>query len=65
MIIIHSENITDASVVFYNTPLNKDVYIPFTYENGEYTYTFTQYYSTDETNRINGVLLKDINELEI
>ena len=62
-IIINSENISSAERCFYNTNLNKDVYIPFTYENGVNTITFNSFinagYSTE--NRVNGALLMDIN----
>ena len=64
-IVIHSENISNAIDCFDNTSLLKDVYIPFKYTNGVSSNTyesFTENYSTDPLNRVNGVLLMDIKE---
>ena len=62
-ILICSNQITNASDCFINTSLNKNAYIPFTYQNGDNTLTYNSFinagYST--TNRKDGVLLKDIN----
>jgi len=61
---IHAENITNATNCFYGTSLNKDVYIPFTYQNGVNTATYNSFinagYST--TDRVHGALLIDIND---
>lgn len=61
---IESENVTSAIMCFWNTSLDKDVYIPFK-NNGEYTQTYNAFinagYTTDPTNRVNGVLLIDVN----
>jgi hypothetical protein len=67
-VVIHSENISDATNCFYGTSLDKNVYIPFTYSNGENTLTYNTFiniYSTDPSNRINGVLLMDIKTYDI
>jgi len=60
-ILIYSENITDATNCFYNTTLNKNVYILF-HNNGINTSTYNAFinagYSSSE--RINGALLMDI-----
>jgi hypothetical protein len=63
-IYIYSEQVSNIQDCFFYSSLDKDVYIPFTYANGEFTTTyntFTQYYSP--TNRRSGVLLFDINGL--
>ena len=63
-IYIYSEQVSNIQDCFFYSSLDKDVYIPFTYANGEFTTTyntFTQYYSP--TNRRSGVLLFDINSL--
>ena len=63
-IIIHSEFINNAYLMFYGTELEKNVYIPFQ-NNGVNTSTFNAFiaagYST--TTRVNGALLFDINSL--
>ena len=65
-IYINSENITLADYCFDNTWLEKNVYIPFTYQNGVPTSTYNSFinagYGTDPNNRINGICLFDINE---
>ena len=62
---IYSENIVNAENIFNNTSSLKDVYIPFKYDNGVYTTTYNSFitagYSADPSNRVNGVLLHDIN----
>ena len=63
-IYIHSENIYNTTNCFWNTTLNKDVYIPFkNLETNINTKTFNSFinagYST--TTRVNGALLIDIN----
>ena len=63
-IVILSENISNARYSFSGTSLDKNVYIPFKYENGQYTKTynaFTYYYTGgySTTNRVNGVILRD------
>lgn len=64
---IHSENITNAQECFTNTSLDKNVYIPFMYENGVNTLTYNAFieagYST--TTRKDGALLMDINSEDI
>ena len=63
-IFIQSENITNASGCFTGQP-QKNVYIPFTYENGVNTKTYNAFidagYKTDGS--VNGVYLKDANEI--
>lgn len=59
-IYIYSNKVWEVRSCFNNTSLTKNVYIPFTYENGEYTKTynyFTEVYTTDGS--VNGVYLKD------
>ena len=64
-IYIGSNQITNAINCFVNTSLNKNVYIPFTYQNGDNTLTYNSFinagYTTDPNNRINGVCLFDLN----
>jgi hypothetical protein len=66
-IIIGSVQITDATDCFNNTSLPKNVYIPFTYQNGDNTLTYNSFinagYGTDPSNRVNGVCLFDVDEL--
>ena len=63
-IYIKSENITNATNCFNQTSLTKNVYIPFTYENGVNTKTYNSFinagYKTDGS--VNGVYLMDIDE---
>jgi hypothetical protein len=63
-IIIHSENILNCINCFKVTTLPKNVYIPFTYGNNVNTLTYNSFinagYTTDPSNRVNGVLLIDI-----
>ena len=60
-IYILSENITNAVNCFYGTTSMKNVYIPFTYDNGVNTQTYNSFinagYDTNGTNC--GVYLKD------
>jgi len=63
---IQSENITNAYNCFYcafNTPLTKNVYIPFKYENGEYTKTYNSFINVgyNENGTKHNVYLKNIN----
>ena len=62
-IYIQSNKIGDVKDCFANTSLDKNVYIPFTYENGVNTKTYNTFinagYST--STRKYGALLKDIN----
>ena len=65
-VLIYSSNVSNVSGCFGYDNISfkdKDVYIPFTYDNGANTKTYNSFislgYST--TNRVNGVLLKDIN----
>jgi hypothetical protein len=62
-IYIQSENISNAMNCFYNTSLTKNVYIPYTYENSEYTKTYNAFENAryDENGTTNGVYLRDIN----
>ena len=61
-IFIQSENIIDAINCFYNTTAIKNVYIPFTYTNGEYTKSYNAFTAAgyDNAGTTNGVYLKDI-----
>lgn len=63
-IIFGSNQITNAIDCFNNTSLDKNVYIPFTYQNGDNTLTYNSFinagYGTDPTNRVNGVCLYDL-----
>ena len=60
-IYILSQNITDAVDCFYNTSLPKDVYIPYTYDNGEYTKTYNSFNIAGYFGGINGVTMHDLN----
>jgi hypothetical protein len=63
-IYIGSENITNAEACFYNTALEKNVYIPFTYANGVNTLTynaFTNYGYLPTERVVHGVQLFDLN----
>jgi hypothetical protein len=62
-IIIHSENITDATNCFDNTELNKIVYIPFM-NDGINTETYSSFLNAEYSDQVrkDGVLLKDIND---
>ena len=66
-ILIYSNQINRAENCFTNSSLDKNVYIPFTYENGINTETYNSFinagYSTTE--RVNGALLMDINSYDI
>lgn len=58
-IIIYSTEVSNVIDCFGNTSLSKNVYIPFTYDNGVNTKTydaFTQYYGSGQ----NGVTLFDL-----
>ena len=61
---IQSENITNATNCFNQTSLTKNVYIPFTYENGVNTLTYNSFINAGYTTNgsVNGVYLKDINK---
>jgi hypothetical protein len=61
-IYIYSNQVINADSCFNNTTLQKNVYIPFTYENGEYTKTYNSFTSLgyDTTGTLDGVYLKDI-----
>ena len=65
-ILIYSDKITNISNCFRFTNENKDkdVYIPFTYENGVNTKTYKSFisagYGTDPNNRRDGVCLFDL-----
>lgn len=61
-ITIYSENITNADNAFRGTSLQKNVYIPFTYDNGVNTKTYNAFTSAGytTTGTVNGVYLKDI-----
>ena len=63
-IYIKSENITNATNCFNQTSLTKNVYIPFTYENGVNTLTYNSFINAGYTTNgsVNGVYLKDINK---
>ena len=61
-IYIYSEKVNDVMYCFNGTSLQKNVYIPFTYENSVNTQTynlFKQYYGSGQ----NGVTLFDINQI--
>ena len=66
-VFIRSENIASAFDCFYNTSLEKNVYIPFTYDNGVNTTTYNSFMTAgySDTTRKHGVLLFDINEEDI
>ena len=61
-IYIQSENITNARNCFNTTSLIKNVYIPFTYDNGVNTATYNSFITAgyDEIGTRNNVYLKDI-----
>ena len=66
-VIIQSDKVSNASSCFgyHDTTFkNKDVYIPFTYENGVNTKTYNSFisagYRTDPNNRKDGVCLFDL-----
>ena len=59
---ILSQNIVNAVNCFYSTSLPKDVYIPYTYDNGEYTKTYNSFNSAGYFGGINGVTMHDLNE---
>ena len=61
-IYILSQNITSAVSCFYSTSLPKDVYIPYTYDNGEYTKTYNSFNSAGYFGGINGVTMHNLNE---
>lgn len=63
-IFIHSNKITNAIDCFNNTSIAKNVYIPFTYQNGDNTATYNAFIEAEysASRRKNGVLLKDLNE---
>lgn len=63
-IFIHSNEITNAIDCFNNTSIAKNVYIPFTYQNGDNTATYNAFIEAEYSASIrkNGVLLKDLNE---
>lgn len=60
-IIINSMNITNAMNCFDGTSLNKDVYIFFTYQNGQNTATYNAFTNAGYNSeyRVNGALLID------
>ncbi len=64
-IYIYSNQITNAYNCFNGTSLTKNVYIPFKYANNVNTATYNSFiaagYKTDGS--VNGVYLKDLNEL--
>ena len=60
-IYILSQNITDAVDCFSATSLPKDVYIPYTYDNGEYTKTYNSFNTAGYFRGINGVTMHDLN----
>lgn len=64
-IYINSNKITSVTDCFANTSLTKNVYIPFMYENSEYTKTYNTFTSAgyDNAGTKEGVYLKDISEV--
>lgn len=64
-IVFKNTEITDATNCFWATRLDKNVYIPFTYEDGTHTTTYNSFiaakYTTDGS--YEGVYLKDLSEL--
>jgi hypothetical protein len=58
---IGSNQVTDASRIFNNTTLTKNVGIPFKYENGTYTTTYNSFINAgyDELGTKEGVSLKE------
>lgn len=66
-IYIESEIVNNATNCFYNTSLDKDVYIPFQ-NNGVYTATYNAFKAagySEKTRNLHGVLLMDINSQDI
>ena len=63
-IIINSTAIINAEEFFNNTNLEKDVYIPFKYDNGVYTTTYNSFITAGYSSeyRVDGVLLMDKDE---
>jgi hypothetical protein len=61
-IFIQSNKIINAYECFYGTYLDKNVYIPFTYDNGVNTQTYNSFSSSYGSGQ-NRVTLMDINEL--
>ena len=64
-IYMYSENIFNAINCFFGSRLTKNVYIPFTYENGVNTQTYNSFINAgyNENGSSYGVYLKDINQL--
>ena len=64
-IYIQSENINRATSCFNYTTKTKNVYIPFTYENGVNTATYNSFISAgyDTSGTQHGVYLKDLSEV--
>ena len=64
-IYIQSNRVTNAMRCFNSTTLTKNIYIPFAYENSEYTPTYNSFIAAgyDELGTQHGVYLKDINLL--
>ena len=63
---ILSTEITNTTSCFFGTTLQKDVYIPYTYENGEYTKTYNSFQRAGylgETPQ-DGVTMHDLNEIQ-
>lgn len=62
-IFIQSPHIINTLNCFHNTSLTKNVFIPFKYENSEYTSTYNSFINNgyDERGTTNGVYLRDIN----
>ena len=60
-ILIRTNKISDAISCFDETSLYKNVYIPFTYQNGEYTQTYNSFINANYSTSIrkDGVLLYD------
>ncbi len=58
---ILSQNIANAAGCFSSTSLPKDVYIPYTYDNGTYTKTYNSFNSAGYFGGINGVTMHDLN----
>ena len=63
-IYILSKNVTNCNSLFRGTEQSKNVYIPFTYENGQYTKTYNAFNNAGYFNGIiNGVTIKNLNEI--
>ena len=64
-IYMYSENIFNAINCFFGSRLTKNVYIPFTYENGVNTQTYNSFINAgyDKNGTSCGVYLKDLNSL--